>query len=78
MQRLPKTARRTSVESLEDKLPAMGSFSLTTFGCKVNQYESQALREYFLGRGLEEVPPHEGADLTLVNTCIVTKTSEKK
>jgi threonylcarbamoyladenosine tRNA methylthiotransferase MtaB len=51
------------------------TFSLVTFGCKVNQYESQALRERFAGRGLEEVPADAGADLVVVNTCTVTETA---
>ena len=51
----------------------MRTFAFLTFGCKVNQYESQALRERMAGRGLVEVPPQEGADLYVVNTCAVTE-----
>jgi threonylcarbamoyladenosine tRNA methylthiotransferase MtaB len=43
-----------------------------TFGCKVNQYDTQAMREVLRERGYTLVPPSEGADLYVVNTCTVT------
>jgi threonylcarbamoyladenosine tRNA methylthiotransferase MtaB len=47
-----------------------------TLGCKVNQYESQAIREQFasLGHTITE----KKADLYIINTCTVTKTADKK
>lgn len=51
----------------------MRTFAFVTFGCKVNQYESQALRERFGARGMREVPAEQGADLIVVNTCTVTE-----
>jgi threonylcarbamoyladenosine tRNA methylthiotransferase MtaB len=51
----------------------MKTFSFLTFGCKVNQYESQAIRERMTRRGLQEIPPEQGADLYVVNTCTVTE-----
>jgi len=51
------------------------TFALLTFGCKVNQHESQALRERFEARGLAEVPAEGGADVVVVNTCTVTETA---
>ena len=53
----------------------MKTFAFVTFGCKVNQYESQALREKFAGRGLAEVDPDAGADVFVLNTCTVTETA---
>lgn len=50
-----------------------------TLGCKANQYDTQVLREVFLGRkGYREVPSNSPADLYVVNTCAVTSTSEGK
>jgi len=49
-----------------------------TFGCKVNQYDTQLLRERLAARGYAEVSPHEEADLYVVNTCAVTAQSERK
>ncbi|HYF00096.1 MAG TPA: tRNA (N(6)-L-threonylcarbamoyladenosine(37)-C(2))-methylthiotransferase MtaB [Planctomycetota bacterium] len=51
----------------------MKTFAFVTFGCKVNQYESQALREKFAARGLTEVGADAPADLFVVNTCTVTE-----
>ncbi len=51
----------------------MRTFAFVTFGCKVNQYESQALRERLAARGLAEVPAERGADVIVVNTCTVTE-----
>lgn len=48
-----------------------------TLGCKVNQYETQALREFFLRRGMQEA--NEGlADLYCLNTCSVTHKADVK
>ncbi len=48
-------------------------FHIITLGCKVNQYESQSLREAWLGRGLVETDAPEDADLVLLNSCAVTE-----
>jgi threonylcarbamoyladenosine tRNA methylthiotransferase MtaB len=53
----------------------MKTFAFVTFGCKVNQYESQALRERFSRKGLTEVGSGDGADLFVINTCTVTETA---
>jgi len=50
-------------------------FSVVTFGCKVNQYESQLMRE-LLGEHYEEAGPGEKADIVLVNTCSVTNKAD--
>ncbi len=55
--------------------PLVKTFAFVTFGCKVNQYESQALRERFSSKGLAEVPAATGADLFVINTCTVTETA---
>ncbi|MDR0362816.1 MAG: tRNA (N(6)-L-threonylcarbamoyladenosine(37)-C(2))-methylthiotransferase MtaB [Planctomycetota bacterium] len=47
-------------------------FFLQTFGCKSNQYESQAMREALLADGFEEVHDPQSADLLITNTCAVT------
>ena len=49
-----------------------------TLGCKVNQYETQALEQLFTGRG-HTLAPFEGeADVYIINTCTVTVVSDKK
>lgn len=47
-------------------------FFIQTLGCKINQYESQSLRESWCGRGFEEAESPVGADLILIHTCAVT------
>lgn len=49
-----------------------------TLGCKVNQYETQGIREDFLKEGFEEVRDNEIADVYVVNTCTVTHLADKK
>ena len=53
-------------------------FAIYTLGCKVNQYESQALERELLRRGYEEGSFDEPCDLYIVNTCTVTAVSDKK
>lgn len=49
-----------------------------TLGCKVNQYETQALKEKFLSKGYEVVSDDEFADVYVINTCTVTGLSDRK
>ncbi len=45
---------------------------LTTLGCKVNQYETAALKTAFVARGCELVAKDDPADIVVINTCAVT------
>lgn len=49
-----------------------------TLGCKVNQYETQALEQLFTQRGHVLVPFEGEADVYVVNSCTVTAVSDKK
>lgn len=49
-----------------------------TFGCKVNQCDTQALREALARLGYAEAPAAGEADLYVVNTCCVTAESHRK
>lgn len=49
-----------------------------TLGCKVNQYETQALQQLFTQRGHQCVPFEQAADVYVINTCSVTAVSDKK
>jgi threonylcarbamoyladenosine tRNA methylthiotransferase MtaB len=49
-----------------------------TLGCKVNQYDTQAMLEKFLEAGYEVVPFEEKADVYVINTCTVTGVGDKK
>lgn len=49
-----------------------------TLGCKVNQYESQAVAEKFMAIGAEITNDYSSADIILVNSCTVTAESSRK
>lgn len=49
-----------------------------TLGCKVNQYDTQAMRERFEQAGYRTTEFDEQADIYVVNTCTVTGTGDKK
>lgn len=49
-----------------------------TLGCKVNQYESQAMAERMMNCGFELVSPDEKADVYVINSCTVTAESDRK
>jgi threonylcarbamoyladenosine tRNA methylthiotransferase MtaB len=52
--------------------------AICTLGCKVNQYESQALAERFAALGFDVVDAEEEADVYVVNSCTVTGVADKK
>jgi len=49
-----------------------------TLGCKVNQYETELVREAFLSSGFRDAAPGEPADICIVNTCTVTSEGDSK
>ncbi len=49
-----------------------------TLGCKVNQYETEAMAELFRKSGYEICPYDEKADVYIINTCSVTGMSDRK
>ncbi len=55
----------------------MSTFFIKTFGCRVNQVESQAILEEFLRAGFTPAPSFETAELCLLNTCTVTHQADK-
>lgn len=55
--------------------PRVGIYTL---GCKVNQYESEAIAELFLQRGFSVSLPTDVCDVYVINTCTVTAESDRK
>ena len=49
-----------------------------TLGCKVNQYESQALSELLSKNGYEIVESKQDADIYIINSCTVTAAADQK
>lgn len=56
----------------------MKKIAFTTLGCKVNEYDTQAMRELFEAAGWQSVPFAQEADVYLINTCTVTSTGDGK
>jgi len=49
-----------------------------TLGCKVNHYETEAIKEAFVSRGAEIAGEDEYADVYIINTCTVTNIADRK
>ena len=60
------------------ELTPLNTVAFHTLGCKVNQYDTQAMLELFRASGYTVVPFHEAADVYVLNTCTVTGTGDKK
>lgn len=56
----------------------MPTIKFRTLGCKVNQYDTQSIRERFLKHGFREVKKNERADTYIINTCTVTSSADQK
>ncbi len=56
----------------------MQTCRLVTLGCKVNQYETQYVKEALENNGYREAGDGEHADLCIVNTCTVTAEGDAK
>ena len=53
-------------------------FAFFTLGCKVNQYETQAMEQLLLARGHDLGAFDEVCDAYIINTCTVTATGDRK
>lgn len=54
------------------------TFAIHTLGCKVNTYESEAMKNELTSHGLVEVNFDQLADVYIINTCSVTNTADLK
>lgn len=62
----------------DPSFPPRPAFRTATLGCKVNQYETQYVREGLERAGFREAEDGEPADLCVVNTCTVTAEGDAK
>jgi threonylcarbamoyladenosine tRNA methylthiotransferase MtaB len=56
----------------------MKTVAFYTLGCKVNQYDSEAVSSIFQQNGYEVVPFEQNSDVYIINTCTVTNLSDRK
>ncbi|HZZ26812.1 MAG TPA: tRNA (N(6)-L-threonylcarbamoyladenosine(37)-C(2))-methylthiotransferase MtaB [Pirellulales bacterium] len=69
----------TTTATLLDRTANSGPRLRTvTLGCKVNQYETEFVRQALAGIGYQDAVGNEPADLCLVNTCTVTHEGDSK
>ncbi|MGN0242906.1 MAG: tRNA (N(6)-L-threonylcarbamoyladenosine(37)-C(2))-methylthiotransferase MtaB [Lachnospiraceae bacterium] len=54
------------------------SFATISLGCKVNQYETDAMEQLLVKAGYQLVTPQEAADIYVINTCSVTNIADRK
>lgn len=57
-------------------MPCQGKVAFRSFGCKLNQFETEFIREDFLRAGFREVGFSQLSDIYLINTCSVTSQSD--
>ena len=60
---------------MAEKRPTVGIYTL---GCKVNQYESEAIAEGLSDMGFDILAPTRACDAYVINTCTVTAESDRK
>ena len=65
-------------ESTSEEKETKKSVYIQTLGCKVNQYESDAVLQSFERRGFRKADGEESPDVYLINTCTVTATADQK
>jgi tRNA-2-methylthio-N6-dimethylallyladenosine synthase len=56
----------------------MKRFHLTTFGCQMNEHDSERMRGMLTSLGYEEVAEREQADLILFNTCSIRENADNR
>ncbi|HEX3012262.1 MAG TPA: tRNA (N(6)-L-threonylcarbamoyladenosine(37)-C(2))-methylthiotransferase MtaB, partial [Syntrophomonadaceae bacterium] len=56
----------------------MRTVAFSTLGCKVNQVETEQIKEDFVSRGYKLVDFSQSADVYIINTCTVTHVSDRK
>ena len=65
-------------EGKNNEVNALGTVSIQTHGCKLNQADSAAIARGFIQAGYKVVGPSEPADIHVVNTCTVTHVADGK
>ena len=56
----------------------MKTIAFITLGCKVNQYETNAMAQKLIKKGFKIVEHNQKADIYIINTCTVTNMSDRK
>ncbi len=74
----PQLLTAEALHAISTPMSQLRTCRLVTLGCKVNQYETQLVREALLQSGYREANDDESAALCVVNTCTVTNSGDSK
>ena len=53
-------------------------FHITTFGCQMNEHDSEVMTGMLLEKGFEAVKDRKDADILIINTCSVRDNADKR
>ena len=56
----------------------MKRYHLTTFGCQMNEHDSERMKGMLESLGYEEAAERDGADLILFNTCSIRESADNR
>src|SRR5436190_8132774 len=56
----------------------MATYHVTTFGCQMNEHDSERMKGMLDALGYEEAPERSGADLILFNTCSIRESADNR
>src|SRR5437588_9543599 len=56
----------------------MATYHVTTFGCQMNEHDSERMKGMLESLGYEEAPARDGADLILFNTCSIREKADER
>jgi tRNA-2-methylthio-N6-dimethylallyladenosine synthase len=59
-------------------LSAVKAFHVTTFGCQMNEHDSERMKGMLESLGYREVPERADADLILFNTCSIREKADDR
>jgi len=62
----------------EGTLTPMPRYHVTTFGCQMNEHDSERMRGMLESLGYNEAPDRDGADLILFNTCSIRESADSR
>ncbi len=57
---------------------AVRTYHVTTFGCQMNEHDSERMKGMLESLGYTEVPERDGADLILFNTCSIRESADNR
>src|SRR5215213_8430956 len=72
---LRRTPRRRAAPTIAT---AMKRFHVTTFGCQMNEHDSERMKGMLESLGYAEAPAREDADLILFNTCSIREKADER